>query len=129
MEDLTHHDDLSSAKMMVFRGVRDGAALETEAMFSSRTVLLTVNMRFAIGAPTTLVSGTWVGVHPEGKQETGTIMARSVSFSTGPRGLPSMGGRFELVDATGARKYRVAIPLLELWDRLDAKKPTPAEPR
>ena len=118
VEDLSHREDLSGAKMMTLRGSRDGDLLDAEAMFSGRSLLLTVKMRFAIGAPTTLMSGTWVRTRAEGGAETGSISARSVSFAGGQGGSPSIGGSFDLLDPTGARKYRVVIPLLELRDHL-----------
>lgn len=125
VEDLNHHEDFSGVRMMTLRGARDGDLLDAEAMFSGRSLLLTVKMRFAIGAPTTLMSGTWVRTHPDGKMETGSISARSVSFTGGQGGSPSIGGSFDLLDAAGARKYRVVIPLLELRDRLEPPRKQP----
>ncbi|HEY1760551.1 MAG TPA: hypothetical protein VGG72_34570 [Bryobacteraceae bacterium] len=123
VEDLNHHEDLSGARMMTLRGARDGDRLDAEAMFSGRSLLLTVKMRFAIGAPTTLTSGTWVRTLADGKTETGNISARSVSFTGGQSGPPSIGGSFDLLDAGGAPKYRVILPLLELRDRLEPSLP------
>jgi len=107
---------------MTLRGARDGDVLDAQAMFSGRSLLLTIRMHFASGAPTTLASGTWVRTHPDGAVEKGTISARSVSFTGGQGGVPSMGGSFDLLDAAGARKYRVVLPLLELRDRLEPPK-------
>ena len=104
---------------MTLRGARDGDILDAEAMFSGRSLLLTVKMRFAIGAPTTLMSGTWVRTLLDAKTETGSISARSVSFTGGQSGPPSVGGSFDLLDAAGTRKYRVVLPLLELRERLE----------
>ncbi len=122
VEDLNHREDFSGARLMTLRGARDGDILDAEAMFSGRSLLLTVRMRFAIGAPTTLKSGTWVRTHPDGTMETGSIAERSVSFAGGQGGSPSIGGSFDLLDAAGARKYRVVLPLLELRDRLEPPK-------
>ena len=122
VEDLNHREDFSGARMMTLRGARDGDRLDAEAMFSGRSLLLTVRMRFSIGAPTTLMSGTWVRTLPGGKTETGSIAARSVSFAGGQNGSPSIGGRYDLLDAAGAHEYRVSLPLLELRDRLEAPK-------
>jgi hypothetical protein len=119
VEDLSHHEDLSGAKLMTLRGARDGDRLDAEAMFSGRSLLLTVKMRFTIGAPTTLSSGAWVRKHSNGTMEMGSVAERSVSFAGGQNGSPSIGGSFDLVDATGARLYRVVLPLLELKDRLE----------
>jgi hypothetical protein len=126
VEDLNHQEDFSGARMMSLRGARDGDLLDAEAMFSGRVLLLTVKMRFAIGSPTTLKSGSWVRTQPDGKMETGSISARSVSFTGGQSGPPSVGGSFDLMDAAGAAKYRVALPLLELRDRLEP--PAPKQP-
>lgn len=119
VQDLTHREDLSQVRMTTLRGTRDGATLDTEAMFSSRSMLLTVRMRFSIGTPTTLLSGTWLRTSSPVGVERGNISARSVSFLGGQGGSPSIGGSFDLLDAAGARKYRVVIPLLELRDRLE----------
>lgn len=122
VEDLSSREDFSGVKMMTLRGARDGDRLDAEAMFSGESLLLTVRMRFAIAAPTTLTSGTWVRTYRDGKMETGGISARSVSFTGGQNGSPSVGGNFDLLDAAGARKYRVVLPLLELRDRLEPPK-------
>jgi hypothetical protein len=119
VEDLSHREDFSGTQMMTLRGARDGDILDAEAMFSGRSLLLTIKMRFAIGAPTTLTSGTWVRTLADGKMETGSISARSVSFTGGQGNPPSVGGSFDLLDAAGTRKYRVTLPLLELRDRLE----------
>jgi hypothetical protein len=125
VQDLTHQEDLSDAKMMTLRGTRDGATLDTEAMFSGRALSLTLKMRFAIGTPTTLMSGTWVRVRPPLPTETGTLTARNVSFLGGQGGSPSIGGTFDLLDANGMHKYRVVVPLLELTQRLDPSRTQP----
>jgi hypothetical protein len=125
VEDLTHREDLSEVRMMRLRGTRDGATLDAEAMFSGRSMMLTIRMRFAIGIPTTLMSGTWLRTRPPMGVETGSISARSVSFLGGQGGSPSVGGTFDLLDAAGARRYRVVIPLLELRDRLEPQRTQP----
>ena len=119
VEDLNHRENFPGTRLMTLRGARDGDLLDAEAMFSGRFLLLTVKMRFTIGAPTTLTTGTWVRTLPDGKTETGSISARSVSFTGGQGNPPSIGGSFDLLDAAGARKYRVVLPLLELRDRLE----------
>jgi hypothetical protein len=119
IEDLNHREDFSGTRMMTLRGARDGDLLDAEAMFSGRSLLLTIKMRFAIGAPTTLTSGTWVRTLADGKMETGNISARSVSFTGGQNGPPSIGGTFDLLDAGRMPRYRVIMPLLELQDRLE----------
>jgi hypothetical protein len=125
VEDLSHREDFSGTRMMTLRGARDGDRLDAEAMFSGRSLLLTIKMRFAIGAPTTLTSGTWVRTLPDGKMETGSMSERSVSFAGGQGGSPSIGGTFDLLDASGMRKYRVVLPLLELRDRLEPPQQQP----
>lgn len=104
---------------MTLRGTRDGARLDAEATFSANSMLLTMKMRFAIDTPTTLDSGTWFAARSAGKGEGGTISARSVEFLGGQGGSPSIGGKFDLVDASGNHKYRVMLPLLELRERLE----------
>ena len=104
----------STFNVLSLRGARDGASVAAEAMFSGRSLLLTLKMEFAIGAPTTLMSGTWVRSRADGGVETGSISARSVDFAGGQGGSPSVGGKFDLLDSAGVHKYRVVIPLLEL---------------
>jgi hypothetical protein len=125
VEDRTHREDLSEVRMTTLRGTRDGAILDVEAMFSGHSMLLTVRMRFAIGVPTTLMSGTWLRVRSQNDADTGTISARSVSFLGGQGGWPSIGGRFDLLDAAGTPRYRVVLPLLELKEHLDAPRTRP----
>jgi hypothetical protein len=125
IEDLTHREDLSQVRMTTLRGTRDGATLDTEATFSGRSMLFTVRMRFAIGTPTTLMSGTWLRESSSIGVARGNVFARSVSFLGGQGGSPSIGGSFDLLDADGAREYRVAIPILELRDRLRPQGPQP----
>lgn len=125
VEDLTHRENFSGAKLMALRGTRDGAALDAEAVFSGQAMLLTMKLRFAIGTPTTLMSGTWMRIHPPLGAETGTISARDVSFLGGQAEGPSIGGTFDLVDMTGMHKYRVVIPLQVLQQRLDQQRSQP----
>jgi hypothetical protein len=125
VQDLNEEENFSDVKLMSMRGTRDGDVLDAEARLSARAMLLTLNMRFTIGTPTTLKNGAWTGVRPSVGTETGSIVARDVSFLGGQGGNPSVGGTFDLVDAKGTHKYRVVIPLLELTQRLDPQRSQP----
>jgi len=117
VEDLTHHDDLSLFKLQSARGTRDGDRLRTQVMFSDSSSILTVDMRFAVGSPTTLESGTWRW-NRNSQLLNGTVTARSITFLGGQDGPPSIGGAFDLLDPGGAPLYRVNVPLTELKVRL-----------
>ena len=58
--------------------MRDGDRLQTVATFSDSSSILTVEMRFAIGSPTRLESGTWRWSRNSQLRE-GTVAGRSVT--------------------------------------------------
>jgi hypothetical protein len=74
-------------------------------------------MRFAIGSPTRLESGTWQWNH-NSQQLTGTVAARTVTFLGGQDGPPSIGGAFDLLNAAGTAQYRVNMPVTAMKSRL-----------
>jgi hypothetical protein len=117
VEDLTGHENLSSFTLGQVRGTRDGDRLAAEAVFGDGSSTLTVEMRFAVGAPTTLTSGRWQWTR-DGRVTSGTVAERSVTFLGGQSGPPSLGGGFNLLDQSGAAEYRVNIPLTELKTKL-----------
>jgi hypothetical protein len=99
------------------RGTRAGDRLDAQATFGDGSSTLTVDMRFAIGAPTKLESGRWQWTR-DGRLLSGTVTERSVMFLGGQDGPPSIGGRFDLLDPTGAATYRITIPTTELREKL-----------
>jgi hypothetical protein len=111
LEDLSGHEDLSGFKIQSVRGVRDGDRLAAQAVISDSSSILTLDLHFAIGSPTTLESGTWRWSRPGGLL-TGTVSARSVTFLGGQDGPPSIGGAFDLAGADS--RYRVNLPLTVL---------------
>ena len=113
IEDLAGHEDLSLFKLYTLRGTRDGDRLRAQAVFSDSSSILTMEMRFAIGSPTTLESGSWRWSR-NNRNMTGTIAARSVMFLGGQDGPPSIGGSYELRDASGMARYRVNLPVTAL---------------
>jgi hypothetical protein len=117
VEDLSGHDNLTAYRLAQVRGTRDGDRLKAEATFADGASALVVAMQFAIGSPTTLSAGTWQWTR-DGSVAQGTVAARSVMFLGGQDGPPSIGGRFDLLDANGAAKYRVTIPTTELKTKL-----------
>jgi hypothetical protein len=104
------------------RGVRDGDRLAAQAVISDSSSILTLDLHFSIGSPTTLASGSWHWSRP-GRLVSGTVSARSVTFLGGQDGPPSIGGTFELTGADGSI-YRVTLPLTALPRpfRADPKK-------
>src|SRR5260370_24537347 len=110
VEDLSGRENLSLFKLQSLRGTRDGDRLQAQAMFSDSSSILTVDMRFAIGSPTTLESGAWRWMR-NNQLLTGAVAARSVSFLGGQDGPPSIGGVFDLLGEDGIAKYRVTIPV------------------
>lgn len=117
IEDLSGRENLSSYALAQVRGTRVGDRLDAEATFSDGLSSLTVEMRFAIGAPTKLVSGQWQWTR-DGRIMRGTVAERSVMFLGGQDGPPSIGGRFDLRDAAGAAAFRITIPTTELKQKL-----------
>lgn len=119
LEDLSGHEDLSGFKIQSIRGVRDGDRLAAQAVVSDSSSILTLDLHFAIGSPTTLESGTWRWSRPGGLLN-GTVSARSVTFLGGQDGPPSIGGTFDLAGADDS-KYRVNLPLTVLPRQFRAK--------
>jgi hypothetical protein len=106
-------------KLGSLRGTRDGDRLVAQAMFTDSSSMLTIDMHFAVGTPTTLESGMWRWAR-NNRLMTGTVTGRSVTFLGGQDGPPSIGGSFDLLGPDGAAKFRVSIPLTELKTRLQA---------
>ena len=117
IEDLTGRENLSSFTLGQVRGTRNGDRLDAEAKFGDGSSTITVEMRFAIGSPTKLVSGQWQWMR-DGRLMSGAVAERSVMFLGGQDGPPSIGGRFDLLDPAGAAAYRITIPTTELKTKL-----------
>ncbi len=113
VQDLASHENLSSFTLHSLAGTRDGDRLHAQAIFSDSSSILSVEMHFAIGSPTTLESGAWRWSR-SGQLLSGAVAARSVTFLGGQDGPPSIGGTFELLGADGAARYRVNIPVTPL---------------
>jgi len=120
VEDLAAHEDLSLFKLHSLRGTRDGDRLQAQAVFSDSSSILTMEMRFAIGSPTTLESGTWRWSR-NNQMLSGDVAARSVMFLGGQDGPPSIGGTYELRDSAGVARYRVTIPVTALPEHWQAR--------
>jgi hypothetical protein len=123
VEDLTTHEDLSLFKLHSLRGTRDGDRLQAQAVFSDSSSILTMEMHFAIGSPTTLESGTWRWSR-NNQMLSGSIAARSVMFLGGQDGPPSIGGVYDLRDPGGMARYRVTIPVTALPEHWQARPAT-----
>jgi hypothetical protein len=116
VQDLAGREDLSLFTLQSIAGTRDGDRLQARAVFSDSSSILSVEMHFAIGSPTTLESGAWQWSH-NGQLLRGSVAARSITFLGGQDGPPSIGGAFELLGADGAARYRVNIPVTQLKER------------
>jgi hypothetical protein len=112
LQDLSGHEDLSHFTLQGVHGVRDGDHLAAQVLISDSSSILTLDLHFAIGSPTTLASSTWRWSRPGDRLE-GTVSARSVTFLGGQDDGPSIGGIFDLTDPGGSA-YRVTIPLTVL---------------
>src|SRR5258708_4069807 len=117
LEDLSGRENLSAFSLRQVRGTRDGDRLAAEAQFGDGASTLIVRMRFAIGSPTTLQSGQWQWERGSGAAG-GSVAERSVMFLGGQGGPSSIGGRFDLLDASGTAHYRINIPATELKIKL-----------
>jgi len=110
--DPSGREDLSAFKIQSVRGVRDGDRLAAVALISDSSSILTLDLHFAIGSPTTLQSGSWIWSRP-GRLLKGTASARTVTFLGGQDGPPSIGGAFDLTTSEGG-VYQVNLPLTVL---------------
>jgi hypothetical protein len=117
IEDLSGRENLSAYRLREVRGTRNGDRLDAEAQFGDDSSVLHVQMRFDIGAPTKLHSGTWQWSR-DGRLVDGTVAERSVMFLGGQDGPPSIGGRFDLIEADGLARYRITVPTTELTLKL-----------
>lgn len=113
VQDLASHEYLSSFTLHSLAGTRDGDRLHAQAIFSDSSSILTVELHFAIGSPTTLESGVWRWSR-SGQLLSGAVASRSVTFLGGQDGPPSIGGTFDLLGADGVARYRVNIPVTQL---------------
>jgi hypothetical protein len=117
LEDLSGREDLSFFKLGPMSGTRDGDRLDARAMLTDSSSILTIDLRFVVGSPTTLERGAWRWSR-NNSQTSGGVAARSVTFLGGQDGPPSVGGRFDLLGPDGAARYRLTIPVTELKTRL-----------
>jgi hypothetical protein len=122
LQDLSGHEDLSRFTVQSVRGVRDGDHLAAQVLVSDSSSILTLELHFAIGSPTTLDSGEWRWSRA-GSLLNGTVSARSVMFLGGQDGPPSIGGTFDLTGADNAT-YRVTLPLTVLPRAIIQRNPT-----
>jgi hypothetical protein len=113
LQDLSGRQDLSPFNIQSVQGVRDGDRLNAQVLISDSSSILTLDLHFSIGSPTTLQSGEWRWSRP-GQMLNGTVSARSVTFLGGQDGPPSLGGTFDLSGAKAGATYRVYIPLTVL---------------
>jgi len=111
LRSLTGKEDLSRFTIQSVHGLRDGDHLAAQVVISDSSSILSLDLHFAVGSPTTLESGTWRWSRPSGLLN-GTVSARSVTFLGGQDGPPSIGGVFDLTGAFST--YRFTLPLTAL---------------
>ena len=116
VQDLASHEYLSSFTLHSLAGTRDGDRLHAQAIFSDSSSILTLELNFAIGSPTTLESGVWRWSRSD-QLLSGAVASRSVTFLGGQDGPPSIGGTFDLLGPDGLARYRVNIPVTQLKTR------------
>jgi hypothetical protein len=116
VQDLASGEYLASFTLHSLAGTRDGDRLHALAVFSDSSSILTLEMDFAIGSPTSLKSGVWRWTRSGGLQS-GAVSSRSVTFLGGQDGPPSIGGTFDLAGGDGRARYRVHIPVRQLKTR------------
>ena len=113
VEDLTGQHDVAHWTLQEFAGQRDGDRLNAVLIVGDTAKSLSCALRFRIGAPTTLESGSWI--EDRGLARTDRpVRATSVTFLGGQDGPPSLGGTLELLDAAGRLKYRLRVPTTPL---------------
>ena len=100
-------------RLRALTGVRDGEALHAAAEFAGGDGELLLTLRFRVGVPTRLASGTWVWTRGAARSG-GRVSERSTEFLGGQSGRPSLGGDFDLLDERGQPVYRVRWPAREL---------------
>ena len=94
-----------------FTGIRDGDKLGCELVVADHQDTLTMLMRFQIGVPPRLESGTYVWFRRNAPLIEGTVKAESVIFQGNQNGPPSLGGTFQLVSKdVGLDLYQVKLP-------------------
>lgn len=100
-------------RMRALTGVRDGEVLHAAAEFAGADGELLLTLRFQVGVPTRLESGTYVWTRGAAKSG-GRVSERSTDFLGGQSGRPSLGGDFDLLDERDKPVYRVRWPAREL---------------
>ncbi len=110
VEDLAAQKGLRAYQLASLRGTRDGERFHAQALISDSSSMLTLDLRFTVGVPTTLESGEWRWVR-HNEFASGSIRARSVTFLGGQDGPPGLGGSFDLLGANGSARYRVNLPV------------------
>lgn len=113
VENLGGGQDVGSFVLAELKGTRNGDRLDVRAVYSGNSQQIVVELRFKVTSPARLEAGNWKGLGAEGG-----VHERSSTFLGGQSGPPSIGGRFDLLGTDGQPRYRVAIPLQPLNERL-----------
>lgn len=109
IENLEGAADVSRFALTGMEGVRDGDRFAVQVRLDDPPRSVRLDLRFRVGVPTRLESGTWSGL-----ESNGSVRERSSTFLGGQSGPPSVGGSFELLAPGGKALYRVNIPVREV---------------
>jgi hypothetical protein len=90
-------------------GIRDADKLGCELVVADNQDTLTMQMKFQIGVPPRLETGTYVWQRKDAPVIKGTVKADAVTFQGNQNGPPSLGGTFELV-SNDVDLYQVKVP-------------------
>jgi hypothetical protein len=118
--------ELSSYHLASATGARDGDRLLSEVTFTSGPSKLTMQMKFLIGVPTRLESGTYQWSQ-DSQVTRGNVTATSVVFLGGQNGPPSIGGTFHLT-SEDVNLYEIKLPTTALSPPAPATSGDPGAP-
>ena len=90
-------------------GIRDGDKIGCEMVVAGSQDTLTMQMKFQIGVPPRLETGTYVWQRKNAPEIKGTVKADAITFQGNQNGPPSLGGTFQLV-SDDVDLYQVRVP-------------------
>ena len=114
---------LKDYRVRTLTGIRDGDKLGCELVVAGNQDTLTMLLKFQIGVPPRLETGTYVWNRKDAPPSQGTVKAEAVTFQGNQNGPPSLGGTFQLV-SDDVDLYQVKVPAT----LMDAPGRSPASP-
>jgi hypothetical protein len=120
------NQQLKDYRVRALTGLRDGEKLACELVVGDNQDTLTMQMRFQIGVPPRLETGTYVWQRKNAPQIQGNVKAEAVTFQGNQNGPPSLGGTFQLIAKDEELPlYEVKVPST----LMDAPGRPPASPK